>query len=205
MGAWNGFFRRESQKGRAGFGDEPTKPMPVAAGDGTKLFCRGEMKIEDDERQISVSHEPIGGFHCVFNLATAHPEKPATGFRAERLGIEAIASIDVGEVLLFAVESPQKAGQNEPWSAAAPVEGTNHFVDFTPANTDLVEGADASREAIACLVRWLIAVSFGKLIAQFRTELKNGGGVSSFQRMNNVYANSFSSSIKIETCAPGGF
>ena len=85
----------EGEKGGAGAFGKGAEAIPRGGGDGAELVEGGEGAVEEDEGNIAVAQEEVGGLEGFLGVGGSEPEEGAT--RMIGGGVEAVARIDEGE------------------------------------------------------------------------------------------------------------
>jgi hypothetical protein len=65
--------------------------------DAPQFALRQWGEVEQDQRQVAITDQQVGGLQCVAGLAAADPQQPRTLGRGKGIGIKAIAGVDQGE------------------------------------------------------------------------------------------------------------
>lgn len=84
----------EGEQGAASVFRKLAEAVPGGGGDATELAGGQGGEIEEDEGQIPIAQQEIGGLEGLGGLAAAQPEKTLAFLRGERGGIEAVAGVD---------------------------------------------------------------------------------------------------------------
>ena len=170
MGAGDDLPWRECDEGGGGLFGQIAQAEPGGAGDLVELFGFVELQIHEDEREVAVAQEEIGGLDGLGGLAAAHPEELLTEFAAGCSGIEGIAPIDQDDGALVGDGGVEDTGDEETATTGRDGAGTGDFGESATGDANSIEaggtGFDGvTRRALGSLVgvRKLLAQAFAEL------------------------------------------
>ena len=89
--------RGHRNHGGAGVAGLDLETMPEGVGDLAEFALRDEVEIEEDEGEITIAEEEIGGLDRLLSFMTTDPDEVAALSSAIRGGIERVAAIDESE------------------------------------------------------------------------------------------------------------
>jgi hypothetical protein len=101
----------EGEEGGTGFFGEGAEAVPGAGGDALEFAEGVELEVEEDEGEVAVAEEEVGGFDGLDGVVAADPEKMVKG--AMRLRVERIVAIDQSK----RAAAPRWALVVRPWRA----------------------------------------------------------------------------------------
>ena len=139
----------EGEEGGAALFGEGAEAVPGAGGDAGEFGEGVELEVEDDEGEIAVAEEEVGGFDGFAGLTAAHPEDLLAELGAGCVGIEAVAAIDEDDGALVGDGGVKEAADEEAAAAVGGAGGADDLGEGAAWDADLVEAGGASADGVA--------------------------------------------------------
>lgn len=131
LGARDGGTRCEDDEGEVGGLDGPLETIPVRAGDAAEVGRGGVAEIEDDEAEVGIAREEIGGLEGEGRRSgigrTTDPEKMGEEIGRKRIGIEGVGGVDQADARAGGTGDGEELAEEE--LAAAARGGADDFGD----------------------------------------------------------------------------